>query len=105
MTAKDWAILAWSAYLALLAILGIAIWHKKRLIAWAREEQLWLRKENEELQVMRKFLMQQFTWDATSSFYGNPVMTAAFNGRVVEYERRRAQMIGVLDKLQKVLPW
>jgi hypothetical protein len=102
----DYLLIAmWSGWIALLILVCVAQLHRKKLIKWALAEQRWLRQESDEIQVMRKFLMQQNEWDKTRGFYGNPVMNAAFDGRIAEYNRRRLQLIAVLDKIPKLLPW
>lgn len=105
MTSTYLVIAIWSGYLALLILVYVAHLHRQKLIKWAMEERRWLSKESEELQVMRKVLLQQNTWDKTRGYYGNPLMNATFDARVEEYNRRRKQLLEVLDRIPKLLPW
>jgi hypothetical protein len=105
MTSKDWIMLATALYVALIALLLFANWHRKRLLKWALAETRWIELESNELQIMRKHLVQQFTWDSTRGYHGNLVMNAAFEARRKEYERRRKQLLEVTEKLPKLLPW
>lgn len=95
----------WSGYFAFLLLLFVAHLHRQKLIKWATEEKRWLLKESDDIQVMRKFLVQQNTWDTTRGYYGNPLMNAAFDARVKEYNRRRDQWLAVTVRARKLLPW
>lgn len=101
----EFVVLAAGVYVALAALLVVAHLHRKKLFAWAATETASLKREADEIQVMRKYILQQVTWDATRGFYGNPLLVAALDSRIADYNRRRIQLIEVLNKAGKLLPW
>ena len=105
MSKNDWLLLLLAVYTTLILLLLFAQWYRKRLIQWAFKEVNLLRRESDEIQRMRKHLIQQFEWADTRAYHGNLVMNAAFEVRVKEYNRRRAQLISVTHKIPKLLPW